>query len=82
MLVSRASRLPQFSRLLKAMQRGLGPVALGLMAATSFLLVRAAPGVWKGAAITAVTVGLLALTRLPPLSLIVAAGITGALVPW
>ena len=82
MLVSRASRLPQFGRLLKALQRGLGPVALGLMAATSFLLVRSAPGVWKGAAIIVVTVGILTLTRLPPLVLIVAAGITGAFVPW
>ncbi len=82
MLVSRASRLPQFSQLLKAMQRGLGPVALGLMAATSFLLVRGAPGVWKGAAITAVTVCLLSFTRLPPLLLIIAAGITGAWVSW
>ena len=82
MLVSRASRLPQFSRLLKALQRGLGPVALGLMAATSFLLLRAAPGVWKGAAIIAVTVGILTLTRLPPLVLIAAAGITGAFVSW
>ena len=82
MLVSRASRLPQFSQLLKAMQRGLGPVALGLMAATSYLLVRGAPGVWKGAAITAVTVGLLTFTRLPPLLLIIAAGITGAWVSW
>ena len=82
MLVSRASRLPQFSRLLKALQRGLGPVALGLMAATSFLLLRAAPGVWKGAAIIAVTVGSLTLTRLPPLVLIAAAGITGAFVSW
>ena len=81
-LVSRASRLPQFSRLLAALQRGLGPVALGLMAATSFLLLREAPGVWKGAAIIAVTLALLALTRLPLLLLIVAAGITGAFVPW
>lgn len=81
-LIARASRLPQFDRLLKALRRGLGPVALGLMAATSFLLVRQAPGVWKGAAIIAVTLLLLSLTRLPPLLLILAAGITGAFVPW
>ncbi len=82
LLVSRASRLPQFNRGLKALQRGLGPVALGLMAATSFLLLRAAPGVWKGAALIVATVLLLTLTRLPPLLWIVCAGIIGALVSW
>ena len=82
-LVSRAGRLPQFERLLKSLQRGLGPVALGLMAATSFLLLRAAPGVWEGAAIIAATVLLLlTFTSLPPLLLIVLAGIIGAFVPW
>jgi chromate transporter len=82
MLVSRAGRLPQFDRLLKALQRGLGPVALGLMASTSYLLVKEAPGLWKGAAIIAVSLLLLVLTRLPPLLLIAAAGIVGAFVPW
>jgi chromate transporter len=81
-LVSRAGRLPQFSRGLKALQRGLGPVALGLMAATSFLLLRAAPGAGKGAAIAAVTLLLLWWTRLPPLLLIAVAGVAGAFVPW
>ena len=82
-LVSRASRrLRQFDRGLQALRRGLGPVALGLMAATCYLLVRAAPGGWKGASMIAVSVLLLSLTRLPPLLLIVGAGIIGALVPW
>lgn len=81
-VVSRLGRMAQFDRLLKALQRGLGPVALGLMAATSFLLVSAAPGVWKGAAMIAVTIALLALTRIPPLLLIVLAGAIGAFVPW
>ena len=82
LIASRASRRPQFGRLLKALQRGLGPVALGLMAATSFLLVRGAPGAWEGVAMIAVTVLLLALTPVPPLWLIGAAGIIGAFVPW
>ncbi len=82
LLVSRASRLPQFDRGLKALQRGLSPVALGLMAATCWLLVREAPGAWKGAAMIAVSLLLLSLARLPPLVLIVAAGIVGAWVPW
>lgn len=81
-LVSRASRLPQFDRGLKALQGGLGPVALGLMGATCYLLVREAPGAWKGAAMIAVSVLLLSITKLPPMLLIVAAGITGAFVPW
>jgi chromate transporter len=81
-VVSRLGRMAQFERLLKALQRGLGPVALGLMASTSFLLVRQAPGVWKGAAMIAATVLLLALTRVPPLLLIVAAGVIGAFIPW
>lgn len=81
-LVSRAGRLPQFDRGLKALQRGLGPVALGLMGATCYLLVREAPGAWKGALMIVVSVALLALTKLPPLVLIVAAGITGAFVRW
>ena len=81
-LVSRAGRMPQFDRGLKALQRGLGPVALGLMGATCYLLVSEAPGAWKGAAMIAVSVLLLTITKLPPLVLIVAAGITGAFVPW
>lgn len=82
MIVSRAGRLPQFGRGLQALQRGLGPVALGLMAATSFLMLRQAPGVWKGLAITALAFVLLATTRLPPLVLIAAAGVAGAFIPW
>jgi len=64
------------------LQGGLGPVALGLMGATCYLLVREAPGAWKGAAMIAVSVLLLTITKLPPMLLIVAAGITGAFVPW
>ena len=82
-LVSRASRLPQFDRGLAALQRGLGPVAVGLMAATCTLLVREAPGAWKGAAMIAVSLlVLLGLKKLPPVVLIMAAGIVGAFVPW
>ena len=81
-LVSRASRLPQFSRGLKALQRGLGPVALGLMAASCYLLVREAPGAGKGAAMIAVSLLVLSLARLPPVVVIAAAGIVGAWVPW
>ncbi len=81
-VVSRLGRLAQFERLLKALQRGLGPVAIGLMAATCYLLVRQAPGVWKGAALIAVSTLLLATTRVPPVLLILIAGIVGAFVSW
>ena len=82
LLVSRASRLSQFDRLLQALRRGLSPVALGLMAATSYLLVRQAPGEGIGLAMIAVTIAVLAATRLSPLWLIATAGIIGAFVPW
>ncbi len=82
LLVSRLGRMAQFGRVLKALQRGLGPVAIGLMAATCWLLVRQAPGVWSGAAIIGATIALLALTRVPPVLLILLAGIAGAFIPW
>ena len=82
MLVSRLGSMAQFDRLLQALKRGLGPVAMGLMASTCFLLLRDAPGVWKGAAISAVTLALLAATRIPPVLLIVAFGALGALIDW
>lgn len=81
-VVSRLGRKAQFERALQAMQRGLGPVAIGLMASTCFLLVREAPGVWKGTVIIAATVALLALTRIPPVLLILTAGVLGAFIPW
>ena len=81
-VVSRLGRMAQFDRLLKALQRGLGPVAIGLMASTSFLLVRQAPGVWIGGAMIAACALLLTFTRVPPLVLIVIAGVLGAFIPW
>lgn len=81
-LVSRLSRLAQFDRLIKALQRGLGPVALGLMAATVYLLARELPGSWKGIAIAAATLALVLFTRLPPAVPILAAGALGAFLGW
>jgi len=81
-VVSRLGRRAQFERALRVMQHGLGPVAIGLMASTCFLLVRQAPGVWKGAAIIAATVALLTLTRIPAVLLIFAAGALGAFISW
>jgi chromate transporter len=81
-IVSRLGRMAQFERLLKALQRGLGPVAIGLMASTCLLLVRDAPGVWKGMALIALSTLLLATTRVPPVVLIGVAGVLGAFVSW
>lgn len=81
-VVSRASRLPQFERLLQALKRGLGPVALGLMAATVYLLLRGLPGGWQAAGIAAVTLVLVTATRVPPVVPILAAGALGAALGW
>jgi chromate transporter len=81
-LISRASRLAQFDRLIQALQRGLGPIALGLMGATCYLLVRQAPGPWMGLGFIAVSVAVLTLTRVPPVAVIAASGVVGAVLPW
>lgn len=82
MVVSRLNRLRQFDRALNALKRGLGPVALGLMAATCYLLVRELPGAWKGWAIAAATLAALTATRLPPVVPILVAGVIGSIVTW
>ena len=82
-LVSRLSAMAQFTRIIKALQRGLGPVAIGLMASTCWLLVREAPGAWKGPVFIAAGLALLLMfKRLPPLVLIATAGTAGALTRW
>lgn len=79
-IVSRLSRMAQFERLLKALQRGLGPIALGLMAATVYLLARELSGARIGVAIAAATLLLIGFTRVPPVIPILAAGAIGAVV--
>ncbi|MBA4178605.1 MAG: hypothetical protein C0505_18905 [Leptothrix sp. (in: Bacteria)] len=69
---SRWSRSPNFGRIINSQQLGSSPVAMGLMASTCFVLARDLPGVWKGAAMIAVT--LLRLTPAPPVVLILATG--------
>ena len=81
-VVSRLSRLEQFDRLLRALKRGLGPIALGLMASTVYLLVRGLPGTWQGPAIAAATLLLLMTTNIPPVVPILAAGALGAVLAW
>jgi chromate transporter len=81
-VVSRLSQLAQFERLLQALKRGLGPIALGLMASTVYLLVRQLSGAWQGVAIAAVTLLVLTTTRIPPVVPILVAGVLGALLQW
>lgn len=81
-LVSRLGRLAQFDRLIRSLQRGLGPVALGLMAATVYLLARELPGSWRGVAIAGATLAALLFTKLPPAVPILAAGTLGAVFGW
>jgi len=81
-IVSRLGRRPGFERALQVVQQGLGPVAIGLMASTCWLLVREAPGAGIGIAIIAATVALLTLTRVPPMVLIFACGAIGTFVDW
>ena len=82
LIVSRLGRRARFERMLKVLQHGLGPVAIGMMAATCWLLVREAPGQWKGAALIAATIALLTFTRLPPILFILAGGAIGAFISW
>lgn len=82
LVVSRASRMAQFERLIRALQLGLGPIAIGLTSATCLLLLRQLPGNWFGLAIALATVLVLATTRLPVVVPIAAAGIAGAYLPW
>lgn len=81
-LVSRLGRRERFQRALVALERGLGPLAVGLMASTCYVLAREVPGGWKGLAIIAAATLLLSTTRLPPLVPILAAGALGAFIPW
>lgn len=82
-VVSRLSRLAQFDRMLQALKRGLGPIALGLMASTVYLLVRGLAGAWQGVAIAAATLLLLLTwTRIPPVVPILTAGALGAFMRW
>ena len=81
-LVSRLGRMAQFKRALTALQRGLGPLAIGLMASTCWLLVQGAPGGLIGVGLLVITLVLLAWTRLPAVLLIALAGLAGAFIPW
>jgi chromate transporter len=60
-----------------AIQAGLVPVTLGLMAASAFVVARAADKTWVAAAVTAATAGIAYFTRVNPLWAFLAAGAIG-----
>lgn len=77
-IVARLGRRPGFSRFLDALQRGLGPVALGLMAATSVLLLRTTAVDLAGTVTVVATLAFVTFGRVQPFLLILAAGVAGA----
>ena len=60
-----------------AIQAGLVPVTIGLIAASALIIVRAADRNWAGFAITAVTFGLAYWSRIPPLVAFAVAALLG-----
>jgi chromate transporter len=78
-LISRARALVAGKRWLIALERGLAPVTLGLIAASAVVVTRAADHSWVAYAITAATIALTVFTRIHPLLAIFGAGILGML---
>jgi chromate transporter len=62
-----------------AFRRGLAPIAIGLMFASGWVLLRSVGHDWAGLAITFVTVAALLRTRLNPLALIAIGALAGML---
>lgn len=76
-LVARGRALVAGRRWVIALERGLAPVTLGLIAASAVVVTRAADHSWVAYAITAATVALTVFTRIHPLLAIFGAGILG-----
>jgi chromate transporter len=78
-LVSRGRMLVEGRRWVLALERGIAPVTLGLIAASAFVVTRAADHSAVAYAVTAATAAIAAFTRFHPLLVILAAGVLGAL---
>lgn len=78
-LVSRGHALVAGQRWVRVLERGLGPVTIGLIAASAVVVTRAADHSAIAYAITAATAALAVWTRIHPLLAIFAAGILGML---
>lgn len=78
-LVSRGRALVADKRWVRAVERGLAPVTIGLIAASAVVVTRAADHSVVAYAITAATAAIAVWTRIHPLLAIFAAGILGML---
>ena len=78
-LVSRGRMLVEGRRWVLALERGIAPVTLGLIAASAFVVTRAADHGWVAYAVTAATAAIAAFTRIHPMLVILAAGALGML---
>jgi chromate transporter len=63
----------------KALQAGLLPVTVGLIAASAALLIQATTVDWTAAAVTVVTAGLFIFTKVHPMLILAAAAAAGAI---
>jgi len=63
----------------RVIEAGLAPVTVGLVAASAYVLTRAADHNWRSLAVTAITAGLAAFSRVNALWILAAAGALGAL---
>jgi chromate transporter len=78
-LISRGRALVAGRRWVVAIERGIAPVTLGLIAASAVVVTRAADHSLVAYAITAATIALTLFTRLHPLLAIFGAGVLGVL---
>jgi chromate transporter len=60
-----------------AVERGLAPIAMGLLFATALVVVRAADHSWPALVVTGISTVLLAATRINPLLIMAGAGLLG-----
>ena len=60
-----------------AVEKGMAPIAMGFLLATTVIIVRAADHSWPAFVVTGITTVLLAATRINPLVIMAAAGLLG-----
>jgi chromate transporter len=77
LMVARAHTLRPETRLGRAIRAGLGPITLGLMLASGWILATSVDRHWPGYIATAVTIVVVMRTRWNPLWLIAAGAVAG-----
>jgi chromate transporter len=77
LMVARANTLSPGTRLGRAIRAGLGPITLGLMLASGWILATSVDRHWPGYIATAVTIVVVMRTRWNPLWLIAAGAVAG-----